>query len=254
MIKLDHISKSFANIKVIDDASIQFEKGKVTSIIGPNGAGKSTLLSMASRLINRDCGEVWIDGKELVDWETKELAKKLSVLRQANSVTMRFSVRELVAFGRFPYSGGRLTSQDQTIIDRSLAYLGIEEIASRDLEQLSGGQRQLAFIAMVIAQDTDYIFLDEPLNNLDIKHSLHIMQTLRRLAHQLNKAVVVVIHDINFASCYSDYIVALKAGKIQASGTVSQVITDPVLSKVYETPFSVMVVEGNRLCLYYTSP
>lgn len=253
MIKLDKLTKMFGQQTVVKSASADFEKGKVTSIIGPNGAGKSTLLSMASRLINRDAGEVWIDNQELVDWDTKALAKKLSVLRQANSLTMRFSVRELVSFGRFPYSKGKLTAEDQTIIDQSISYLDLQEIQHKYLDELSGGQRQLAFIAMVIAQDTDYVFLDEPLNNLDIKHSLQIMATIQRLAHELNKAVVVVIHDINFASCYSDYIMALKKGEVVASGSVEQVIQEQVLEDIYETPFRVVEMEGKRMCLYHTS-
>lgn len=253
MIKLKNLTKMFGQQTVVNAASTQFEKGKVTSIIGPNGAGKSTLLSMASRLINRDAGEVWIDNRELVDWDTKALAKKLSVLRQANSLTMRFTVRELVSFGRFPYSKGKLTQDDQQVIDQSIEYLDLSDIEHKYLDELSGGQRQLAFIAMVIAQDTDYVFLDEPLNNLDIKHSLQIMSTIQRLAHELDKAVVVVIHDINFASCYSDRIIAMKKGEMVASGSVEEVIQAQVLSNIYETPFRVVELEGKRMCLYHTS-
>ncbi|MCZ4373959.1 iron chelate ABC transporter ATP-binding protein VctC [Vibrio diazotrophicus] len=252
MIKLKNLTKMFGQQTVVNAASTQFEKGKVTSIIGPNGAGKSTLLSMASRLINRDAGEVWIDNRELVDWDTKVLAKKLSVLRQANSLTMRFTVRELVSFGRFPYSKGKLTQDDQQVIDQSIEYLDLSDIEHKYLDELSGGQRQLAFIAMVIAQDTDYVFLDEPLNNLDIKHSLQIMSTIQRLAHELDKAVVVVIHDINFASCYSDRIIAMKKGEIVASGSVEEVIQAQVLSNIYETPFRVVEMEGKLMCLYHT--
>ncbi|PNH94146.1 iron chelate ABC transporter ATP-binding protein VctC [Vibrio diazotrophicus] len=252
MIKLKNLTKMFGQQTVVNAASTQFEKGKVTSIIGPNGAGKSTLLSMASRLINRDAGEVWIDNRELVDWDTKALAKKLSVLRQANSLTMRFTVRELVSFGRFPYSKGKLTQDDQQVIDQSIEYLDLSDIEHKYLDELSGGQRQLAFIAMVIAQDTDYVFLDEPLNNLDIKHSLQIMSTIQRLAHELDKAVVVVIHDINFASCYSDRIIAMKKGEMVASGSVEEVIQAQVLSNIYETPFRVVEMEGKRMCLYHT--
>ncbi len=252
MIKLKNLTKMFGQQTVVKAASTQFEKGKVTSIIGPNGAGKSTLLSMASRLINRDAGEVWIDNRELVDWDTKALAKKLSVLRQANSLTMRFTVRELVSFGRFPYSKGKLTQDDQQVIDQSIEYLDLSDIEHKYLDELSGGQRQLAFIAMVIAQDTDYVFLDEPLNNLDIKHSLQIMSTIQRLAHELDKAVVVVIHDINFASCYSDRIIAMKKGEMVASGSVEEVIQAQVLSNIYETPFRVVEMEGKLMCLYHT--
>ncbi len=254
MLRIEQISKQFGKHKVVQHASAQFEKGQVTAIIGPNGAGKSTVLSMASRLMDIDAGQVWIDEKALVEWDTKTLAKSLAVLRQSNSMTMRFTVRELVSFGRFPYSQGRLTLHDEEVISQAIAYLGIEDIEHRYLDKLSGGQRQLAYIAMVIAQDTDYIFLDEPLNNLDIKHSLQIMTTIQRLAHELGKAVVIVIHDINFAACYADTIVALKSGKVVASGLVDEVICEPVLSAIYETPFKVIEMGGKKMCLYYTAP
>ncbi|ELK8508179.1 iron chelate ABC transporter ATP-binding protein VctC [Vibrio vulnificus] len=251
MIVLDKLTKHFGKCAVVSAASGQFEKGNVTSIIGPNGAGKSTLLSMASRLLDRDGGAVLIEGKEIQVWNNKLLAKKLAVLRQANSITMRFTIREMVAFGRFPHSGGRLTAQDHQQIDRAIQYLDLSDIQDKYLDELSGGQRQLAFIAMVIAQDTDYVFLDEPLNNLDIRHSKQIMQTICRLAKEMNKAVVVVIHDINFAACYSDQIIALKKGQIVASGSVEEVIEEAVLEQIYETPFSVIERDGKRMCTYF---
>lgn len=251
MIKLQNLTKLFGQSKVVDDASAEFEKGKVTSIIGPNGAGKSTLLSMASRLIDKDDGQVFIDCRSLSEWDTQELAKRLAVLRQANNITMRFTVREMVSFGRFPYSQGKLTGEDQQVIDKSISYLDLSDIQNKYLDELSGGQRQLAFIAMVMAQDTDYVFLDEPLNNLDIKHSLQIMRNVGRLAHEMKKAVVVVIHDINFAACYSDRIIALKKGRVVAQGPVSEVIQSDILESIYETPFNIIKVNGKRMCTYY---
>ncbi len=252
MIVLEKLSKAFGQAKVVDQADAQFEKGKVTSVIGPNGAGKSTLLSMASRLVKRDSGIVLIDGKELSEWDTSALAKQLAVLRQANTINMRFTVREMVSFGRFPYSKGKHTQEDLEAINQAIEYLGLSDIQDQYLDELSGGQRQLAFIAMVIAQDTEYVFLDEPLNNLDIKHSLQIMKNIQRLAHEMQKAVVIVIHDINFAACYSDNIIALKKGKIVADGTVNEVIDADLLQSIYETPFNVIEVGGKRMCTYYS--
>ncbi|EPR5143873.1 iron chelate ABC transporter ATP-binding protein VctC [Vibrio alginolyticus] len=251
MIVIDKLTKAFGSNKVVDEANTQFEKGKVTSIIGPNGAGKSTLLSMASRLTERDGGSVIIDCKEIAEWDTKELAKKLAVLRQANSITMRFTVKELVSFGRFPYSKGNLTKEDHEVIEQAIDYLDLQDIQDKYLDELSGGQRQLAFIAMVIAQDTDYVFLDEPLNNLDIKHSLQIMKVVQQLAHDMNKAMVVVIHDINFAACYSDVILALKKGKVVASGAVEEVIQASTLEDIYEAPFNIIELNGKRMCTYH---
>ena len=252
MIIIDKLTKAFGPNKVVDEADTQFEKGKVTSIIGPNGAGKSTLLSMASRLTERDGGSVMIDCKEIAEWDTKELAKHLAVLRQSNNINMRFTVRELVCFGRFPHSQGRMQDNDHKVVDTALEHLGITDIQDKYLDQLSGGQRQMAFIAMVVAQDTDYVFLDEPLNNLDIKHSVEIMQTLRRLAHEFNKAVVIVIHDINFASSYSDNIVAMKRGQVIKAGKVDEVVDKEIMESIYEIPFEIREFDGVKICMYYS--
>jgi len=253
VIKLSGLSKKYGETFVVKNADAIFPKGEVTAIIGPNGAGKSTLLSMASRLTESDAGQVLIGDKLLAEWNSKELAKHLAVLRQSNNINMRFTVRELVSFGRFPHSQGRLTKADYTIIDNALSELGITYIKDKYLEQLSGGQRQMAFIAMVVAQDTDYIFLDEPLNNLDIKHSVEIMQTLHRLAAELNKAVVIVIHDINFAASYSDNIVAMKNGEVVCAGKVDGVIKEEVMELIYEIPFAIHVINGKKVCLYFNS-
>ncbi|MGY0615207.1 iron ABC transporter ATP-binding protein [Vibrio sp. FJH11] len=251
MIRIQGLSKKYNEKYVVKNADALFPLGKVTSIIGPNGAGKSTLLSMASRLTESDAGTVVIGDKPLDQWNTEDLAKRLSVLRQSNNINMRFTVRDLVSFGRFPYSQGRLTEEDHRIIEESMQHLEIDHLQDRFIDQLSGGQRQMAFIAMVVAQDTDYIFLDEPLNNLDIKHSVDIMSTLHKLAKLKNKAVVIVIHDINFASCYSDHIVAMKLGEVIKAGTVNEVIDEAVLSDIYEIRFVVQEIDGNRISLYY---
>ncbi|OIN10445.1 ABC transporter ATP-binding protein [Oceanisphaera psychrotolerans] len=251
MIELAQLTKKFGSKMVVDQASACFKTGQVTAIIGPNGAGKSTLLSMASRLLVKDSGQVFIDSRELAQWDTRALAKRLAVLRQANNLSMRFSVRELVSFGRFPHSGGKLSREDKAVIDKAIDYLDLTGIQHRYLDELSGGQRQLAFIAMVVAQDTEYVFLDEPLNNLDIKHSLQIMRNIRVLAHELNKAVVIVIHDINFASCYSDHIIVLKQGRVITQGPVNEVIRAEVLSDIYDTDFDIADIRGQRICLYY---
>ncbi|CAH0529874.1 iron ABC transporter ATP-binding protein [Vibrio hippocampi] len=252
MIKVNGLSKKYDDKYVVKNASALFPLGEVTSIIGPNGAGKSTLLSMASRLTQSDAGTVVIGDKPLSQWDTQELAKHLAVLRQSNNINMRFTVRELVSFGRFPYSQGRLNEEDHRIVDAALEQLEIAYIQDRFIDQLSGGQRQMAFIAMVVAQDTDYVFLDEPLNNLDIRHSVDMMNSLKRLAHEQNKAIVIVIHDINFASCYSDNIIAMKQGEVVISGRKSDVIQEPILSEIYDIPFTIRTVDGEKICMYYT--
>lgn len=200
MVEVRNVSKQYGGKVVLEETSVTIQKGKITSFIGPNGAGKSTLLSIMSRLIKKDSGEIYIDGQEIGACDSKELAKKMSILKQANQINIRLTIKDLVSFGRFPYSQGRLTEEDWVHINQALSYMKLEDIQDKYLDQLSGGQCQRAFIAMVIAQDTDYIFLDEPLNNLDMKHSVEIMKLLKRLVEELGKTIVIVIHDINFAS------------------------------------------------------
>lgn len=252
MVEVQSISKSYGLKAVVDDVSVKIQKGKITSFIGPNGAGKSTLLSIISRLMSADTGEVLIDGQKVHETKNRDLAKKIAILKQSNHLSLRLSVRDLVAFGRFPYSQGKLTKEDHVYIDEAIRYMELEELQDRYLDQLSGGQKQRAFIAMTIAQDTEYILLDEPLNNLDMKHSVQIMKVLRRLADDLGKTVLIVIHDINFASVYSDYIVALKDGKIEAQGTVNEIITSLTLKQVYGMDMSIQEINNQKICVYFS--
>lgn len=251
MIEVMNLTKKYGSKSVVDNVNVKIEKGKITSFIGPNGAGKSTLLSIVSRLIEKNEGTVVIDGQEVEKWNSKELAKKISILKQSNHINIRLTIRELVSFGRFPYCEGKLTKEDLEYVDQAISYMKLEDIQDKYLDQLSGGQRQRAYIAMVIAQNTEYILLDEPLNNLDMKHSVEIMKILRQLVDDLGKTVVIVIHDINFASCYSDRIVALSNGKIAKEGEVYEIIDKDVLEEIYEMEFSVQEIENSRICVYY---
>ncbi|TXL61746.1 ABC transporter ATP-binding protein [Cerasibacillus terrae] len=251
MVKVKHLSKSYNNKKVIDDVSLNIPKGKITSFIGPNGAGKSTLISMITRLIAQDNGEISIDGDNISKIKNKDLAKTISILKQSNSINLKLTIRELISFGRFPYSQGKLTKEDWEKVDEAIEYMELESIQDKYLDELSGGQRQRAHIAMVIAQDTEYIMLDEPLNNLDMRHSVQIMKILRQLVEELGKTVVIVIHDINFASCYSDNIVALKDGKVVKHGQPCDVIDSCVLKEIYEMDIDIKEINDKRICVYF---
>ncbi|WP_314065639.1 ATP-binding cassette domain-containing protein [uncultured Vagococcus sp.] len=251
MMDIENVSKQYGKKAVVVDVDLPITEGKLTAFIGPNGAGKSTLLSMMSRLIDKDAGEIYLDGDEVKSWKQNELAKKLSILKQANSVSLKITVRELVAFGRFPYSKGRLGVDDQAKIDEALSYLGLVELQDEPIDTLSGGQLQRAYIAMVFAQDTDYILLDEPLNNLDMNYAVQMMKTLKRLVEEHGKTVVIVLHDINFASSYADEIVAMKDGKIFCRGVTDDVIQKDVLDSLYEMNIRVCELEGKRFCLYF---
>ncbi len=243
--------KRYDGKAVVDSVSFDIPKGKVTSLIGPNGAGKSTVMGMISRLIAKDAGVIRFDDRDIARWKSKELAKRLAILTQHNNVQMKLTVRELVDFGRFPYSGSHLTEEDERIIDRAIAYMELQAFEERFIDELSGGQRQRAYIAMVIAQDTEYILLDEPTNNLDIYHATNMMKMVRRLCDELGKTVVLVLHEINYAAFYSDYICAFKDGRIARFGTVKEVMTKDTLSQIYNVDFEIMQIEGKPLTIYY---
>ncbi|MDV4150038.1 ATP-binding cassette domain-containing protein [Clostridium sp. AL.422] len=251
MIEIKNLNKSYGSKKVVDNVSFNIEEGKITSFIGPNGAGKSTILSIMSRLLDADSGEVFIDGKEIKAWDSKELSKKLSILKQSNSLNIRLTIRELVSFGRFPYCEGKLKKEDEKFVDDALSYMKLEDIQDKYLDELSGGQKQRAYIAMILAQDTDYILLDEPLNNLDMKHSAEMMRMLRQMVNDFGKTIIIVIHDINFASCYSDTIVALKDGQLINHTTTEQMITEKNLSCLYDMNFNIREVNNQKICIYF---
>ncbi|MFI6284021.1 ABC transporter ATP-binding protein [Streptomyces sp. NPDC051018] len=251
MIEFTDVTKAYGDDVVLGPVSGRIPAGGVTSLVGPNGAGKSTLLTVVGRLAEPTSGTVTVDGVDVHRARSQDIARTLSILRQENHFTARVTVRELVSFGRFPHSRGRLTRKDVAHVDDALGFLHLGDLQHRYLDQLSGGQRQRAYVAMVLAQDTRYVLLDEPLNNLDMKHSVRMMSQLRRAADELGKTVVLIVHDINFAATYSDRIIALRDGRIAASGDVGAMMRPEVLSEVFDTPVRVHEVDGKRTAVYY---
>ncbi|GAB3297372.1 ATP-binding cassette domain-containing protein [Epidermidibacterium keratini] len=251
MIELRSVTKSYGTEVQIGPVDLVIPQGGITALVGPNGAGKSTLLTMMGRLLGLDEGAIEIAGYDVSSTASKDLAKIVSILRQENHFVTRLTVRQLVAFGRFPYTKGRLTADDERIVSSAIDFLDLAGLENRYLDQLSGGQRQRAYVAMVLSQDTDYVLLDEPLNNLDMRRSVQMMQHLARAAEELQRTVVIVLHDINFAGRYADQICAIKDGRVVEFGPPSQIITGPVLSEVFDTP--VQVIEGPHgpLAVYY---
>lgn len=249
--KIKNLYKSYGPKSVVSDVSFEIPRGKVTSMIGPNGAGKSTVLNMVSRLIPRDGGSILLDGKDIKDYKSKDLSKRIAILTQSNNIQMKLTVRELVTFGRFPYSGSNVTEEDLKIIDEAIDYMELKEFQDRFIDELSGGQRQRAYIAMVIAQDTEYIFLDEPTNNLDIYHASSLMKIVRKLCDNLGKTVVLVLHEINYAAFYSDYICAFKNGQLHKFGTVEDIMNKETLKDIYNINFEILNIKEKPLSIYY---
>ncbi|MBG6027256.1 ABC transporter ATP-binding protein [Proteus columbae] len=251
MIEISKISKRYQDTTVLDNITTTIQRGGITSIIGPNGAGKSTLLSVIGRLLLPESGMVSVNGMDVAATDSDVLAKNLSILRQENQFVSRLTVEELVSFGRYPYSKGRLTLDDKKVIDESLDFLNLTEFRHRYLDELSGGQRQRTYVAMVLCQDTEYVMLDEPLNNLDMKHAVIMMKLLRKAADELGKTIIIVIHDINFASVYSDYILAMRNGQLYYHGSPKEIMKADIIEDIFDTPVDVKELDNKLIAMYY---
>jgi len=251
VIRLSNVVKRYSSEVLIGPVSIDIPAGGVVALVGPNGAGKSTVLTMIGRLLAPDEGTVEVGGLDVHAAPSKRVAKTVSILRQENHFVTRLTVRQLVGFGRYPYSRGRLTQEDEDKISEAIDFLNLSELEQRFIDQLSGGQRQRAYVAMVLAQDTEYLLLDEPLNNLDAQHSVQMMRQLRQAADELGRTVVIVLHDINFAAAYSDYIIAMDEGRIAVHGTPDEIIRDEVLTRVFRTPVTVVEGPSGRFASYH---
>lgn len=251
MITIERARKDYSTQVRIGPIDLTIPTGGITALVGPNGAGKSTLLTMIGRLLGLDEGVIEVAGYDVTRTPSKDLAKIVSILRQDNHFVTRLTVRQLAGFGRFPYTKGRLNKADERIISQAIDFLNLGDLESRYLDQLSGGQRQRAYVAMVLAQDTEFVLLDEPLNNLDMKHSVQMMQHLHRAADELGRTIVIVLHDINFAGRYADYLCAMKDGSVVEFGTPTQIMNEQVLTRVFETPVTVIDGPNGPLAVYY---
>ncbi|MCI6207405.1 MAG: ATP-binding cassette domain-containing protein [Corynebacterium glucuronolyticum] len=240
MITLEKVHKVYGSDTNVGPVTLDIPSHGVTALVGPNGAGKSTLLTMIGRLLKMDEGVITVGGMDVSTAKSADLAKVLSILRQENHFITRLTVRQLVGFGRFPYNKGRPTIEDEDIIDRYIRFFELEDLQDRYLDELSGGQRQRAYVAMVLTQETEYVLLDEPLNNLDIAHSVQMMRMLRRAADEFGRTIVVVLHDLNFAAQYADCICAVKNGQVFAQGSVDDVMVDTTLTELFGTPITVI--------------
>lgn len=251
MITLTNVRKEYNSDVAIGPVNLEIPAGGITALIGPNGAGKSTLLTMIGRLLTMDSGDITIAEHDITKTKSKDLAKIISVLRQENHFITKLTVRQLVGFGRFPYSGGRLTREDEEIVSRYIDFFNLSALEDRYLDQLSGGQRQRAYVAMVLCQETDYVLLDEPLNNLDIEHSVQMMRHLRDAAREFGRTIIVVLHDINFAARYADYICAVKDGQMVSFGSVEDIMKDDLLTDIFNTKIQVIDGPDGLLACYH---
>ncbi len=248
MIKLNNISHHIGKQQILHDITLSLPTAQVVALIGPNGAGKSTLFSVMARLQPLQSGQVSfaVDNEErdIVSCQARTLAKTVAMLGQDNHVQGRLRVHELLMFGRYPYHQGQPTADDQQKVQEILERFELEPLAERFLSTLSGGQRQRVLIAMIVCQDTPYLLLDEPLNNLDMYHAGRLMRELRQLSHNQQKTVVIVLHDINQAAQFADTVVTMKAGEVTAVGRPADVITKETMKDLYNVDVTVLSHQG----------
>lgn len=232
----DDLNIGYGERLIIKNLSITIPDHKITTIIGSNGCGKSTLLKAITRVISHQSGSILLDGKNISNENTKVLAKKIAILPQTPEGAAGLTVGELVSYGRFPYQKGfgRLTKKDFDVIDWALDVTGTADFKYRQVDSLSGGQRQRVWIAMALAQETEIIFLDEPTTYLDMAHQLEVLELLQTLNREQGRTIIMVLHDLNQAARFADYIIALKDGEIVKAGACEEVISREVLRDVFQ--------------------
>ncbi|GGE53038.1 iron(3+)-hydroxamate import ATP-binding protein FhuC [Pullulanibacillus camelliae] len=240
---------------IIQDLSLHIPEGEITCIIGPNGCGKSTLLKTLARIQRAKSGSIFLDGKAIQDIPTKEIAKQMAILPQTPGAPNGLTVYELVSFGRSPYKKGygKLTNKDRDVIEWALEVTGTDEFRDQAIDALSGGQRQRAWIAMAIAQETELLMLDEPTTYLDLAHQLEVLKLLERLNKEEQRTIVMVIHDLNHAARFSNYMVAMNSGAIIKEGTPFDVMTPENLRHVFNIEADIIQdpKSGKPVCLSY---
>lgn len=231
----DSLTIGYSDTNILNDVSATLPKGKITALIGPNGCGKSTLLKSLSGLLTPRSGQVLLGEQQMQGISHRSRAKYLALLPQSQALPQGVSVKEVVAYGRSPYTGfwGNLTANDWDIVNRAMNVTGVSDMADKPITTLSGGQVQRVWLALTLAQDSEIILLDEPTTYLDLHHQVSLMKLMRELQLQ-GKTVVTVLHDINQACRYCDFLFVMKAGSIVTQGTPLEIMTPSLLREVFE--------------------
>lgn len=244
VLDISSLSFNFGSKNILADIDLSIKNNGIVGIIGPNGSGKSTLLKCIYRVLKPKTGTIFIDGKNINDYQFKETAKKMAVVAQHNDTHFDFNVLEMVLIGRSPHKKfmERDSAEDIELAYKALEQVNMKDFADRNFSSLSGGEKQRIILARALVQNTDCLILDEPTNHLDIKHQLHFMS----LAKDLKITVISAIHDLNIAAMYCDKIYALKEGQIIASGSVNEVITEEVIKTLYDVEAKIIYDEEKK--------
>ena len=247
MLEFRNVSVSCQHMPILNDISLTFRDGEITTILGPNGCGKTTLVQCLNGASTVTAGQIFLNGQDFLKISPKERAREISLLPQVRTIIPAIPVKMLVEHGRFPYLGfsRRKSKEDTEIVNRAMEFTHISQYADQYVDTLSGGIRQRVFFAMVLAQDCDYIVLDEPTTYLDIRYQLQILRLIKRLNRDLGITVIMVLHDINQSLYYSDEIIAMKDGKISAQGNPKEIIGQQLIHDIYGVDLKVTSVDGD---------
>lgn len=228
---------------VVEGLDLQIKSNCITALVGPNGSGKSTLLRGLARLMKPTHGAAYLDHQAIDRMSTRLVARQMAMLPQQTDAPAGLTVRELVSYGRFPYQGllGTLNQLDHGKIEEAMELAGVTSMADRCVEELSGGQKQLAWIAMALAQDTDVLLLDEPTTFLDLAHQLDVLEVLHRLHQSQGRTIAMVLHDINQAARYASHMIAMKDGRVTAEGSPTEIVTATVMANVFEIEAEILL-------------
>ncbi len=247
------LALAYDGVTILENLNLAIPNSKITILVGPNGCGKSTLLRGLARLLKPQQGKVYLDGKSIFKLSTKAVAKQLGMLPQGPNAPEGLTVRELVAQGRYPHQTWlqQWSQEDERHVKQALIVTAMQAFADRSLETLSGGQRQRAWIAMILAQNTGILLLDEPTTFLDLAHQIEVLDLLYDLNRQEQRTIVMVLHDLNQACRYGDYLVAVQQGEVYAQGPPSQVMTEEMVSDVFGLNCHIIAdpVAGTPLCI-----
>ncbi|HFN1494452.1 TPA: ABC transporter ATP-binding protein [Enterococcus faecium] len=248
------IAAGYENKKIIENMSVTIPEGKITSLIGPNGSGKSTLLKSFTRILPVKSAKIIVNNSDISTYSSKELAKKITLLAQTSEHPTGMTVEEVVSYGRYPYQKlfSGMDTQDHEAIEWALDATGLAGFRMRDIATLSGGQTQRVWIAMALAQETDILILDEPTTFLDPAHQLEILQLLTEINQMKQTTILMSIHDINHASRFSDYLLAMKNGKLITEGTPEEVITKECMKKIFEIDATIVTLPRTNKPVFLT--